>query len=101
MATLINTKNGKKIVLLNPAERGKRYSRDWANGRKHDGTPLTETEAAFRMGVLNERKTQAKIYNKKHGLKGKSKKNKTITSIEPYRDRGRPQDDFAGHGGWF
>lgn len=101
MATLINTKNGKKIVLLNPAERGKRYSRELANGRKNDGTPLTETEAAFRMGVLNERKTQAKIYNKKHGLKGKSKKNKKITSIEPYIDRGRPQDDFAGHGGWF
>ena len=101
MATLINTKNGKKIILLNPAERGKRYSRELANGRKHDGTPLTEPEAAFRMGVLNERKTQAKIYNKKHGLKGKSKKNKKITSIEPYIDRGRPQDDFAGHGGWF
>lgn len=74
MATPIETKNGKKIVLLNPAERGKRYSRELANGRKHDGTPLTETEAAFRMGVLNERKTQAKIYNKQHGLKSKAKK---------------------------
>lgn len=67
MATLINTKNGKKIVLLNPAERGKRYSRELSNGRKVDGTPLSATEAAFRMGVLNERKTQAKIYNKKRG----------------------------------
>lgn len=74
MATLIKTKNGKKVVLLNPAERGKRYSRELSNGRKVDGTPLTNTEAAFRMGVLNERKTQAKIYNKKKGLKGKSKK---------------------------
>lgn len=74
MATLIETKNGKKVVLLNPAERSKRYSRELANGVKHDGTPLTETEAAFRMGVLNERKTQAKIYNKKHGIKSKSKK---------------------------
>lgn len=101
MATLIKTKIGKKVVLLNPAERGKRYSRELANGKKFDGTPLTDTQAAFRMGVLNERKTQAKIYNKKHGLKGKSKKNKKITSIEPYIDRGRPQDDFAGHGGWF
>lgn len=74
MATLIETKNGKKVVLLNPAERSKRYSRELANGRKNDGTPLTETEAAFRMGVLNERKTQAKIYNKQNGLKSKSKK---------------------------
>ena len=73
MATLIETKNGKKVELLNPAERGKRYSRELANGVKHDGTPLTDTEAAFRMGVLNERKTQAKIYNKKNGLKSKAK----------------------------
>lgn len=74
MATLIKTKNGKKVVLLNPAERGKLYSRELANGKKFDGTPLTDTQAAFRMGVLNERKTQAKIYNKQNGLKGKSKK---------------------------
>lgn len=69
MATLIWTKKGKKVVLLNPAERGKRYSRELANGKKHDGTPLTATEAAFRMGVLSERKTQAKIYRRKHGGK--------------------------------
>ena len=74
MAKVITTRNGKKVVLLNPAERGKRYSRELANGRKHNGAPLTDTEAAFRMGVLNERKTQAKIYCKQHGLKSKSKK---------------------------
>ena len=74
MATLIETKNGKKIVLLNPAERGKRYSRELEKGIKHDGTPLTDTEAAFRMGVLNERKLQWKIYNKQNGLKSKAKK---------------------------
>lgn len=34
MTTLITTQKGKKIVLLNPAERGKRYSRKLANGRK-------------------------------------------------------------------
>lgn len=74
MATLIETKNGKKVVLLNPAERSKRYARELSNGTKHDGTPLTDTEAAFRMGVLNERKTQAKIYNKHNRLKSKAKK---------------------------
>lgn len=74
MATVINTKNGKKVVLLNPAERSKRYARELKSGRKSDGMPLTEAEAGFRMGVLNERKTQAKIYNREHGLKGKSKK---------------------------
>ena len=76
MATLIKTKNGKKVVLLNPAERGKRYSRELSNGRKVDGTPLTDTEAAFRMGVLNERKTQAKIYCRENGIKSKARKHK-------------------------
>ena len=76
MATLINTKNGKKIVLLNPAERGKRYSRELSNGRKVDGTPMTDTEAAFRMGVLNERKTQAKIYCRENGIKSKARKHR-------------------------
>lgn len=28
MATLIKTKSGKKVVLLNPAERSKRYARN-------------------------------------------------------------------------
>lgn len=74
MATLIKTKNGKKVVLLNPAERGKRYSRELSNGRKVDGTPLTDTEAAFRMGVLDERKTQAKIYCRENGIKSKARK---------------------------
>ena len=74
MATVITTRKGKKVVLLNPAERSKRYARELSSGRKRDGTPLTETEAAFRMGVLNERKTQAKIFNRKHGLKSKSRK---------------------------
>lgn len=74
MSKIVTTKSGKKIVLLNPSERAKRYSRELLRGSKVDGTPLTEAEAGFRMGVLNERKLQAKIYNKQHGLKSKSKK---------------------------
>lgn len=74
MATIIKTRNGKKVVLLDPAERSRRYSRELKSGKKHDGTSLSAAEAGFRMGVLNERKTQAKIYNRKHGLKGKSRK---------------------------
>lgn len=74
MATIINTKNGKKVVLLNPAERSKRYARELSNGRKQDGTPLTETEAAFRMGRSERTQNAAKIFNRKHGLKGKSRK---------------------------
>ncbi len=81
MATLIKKKNGKKIVLLNPAERSKRYSRELANGRKHDGTPLTDTEAAFRMGVLNERKTQAKIFKKNKAKAERVERRKTIDAL--------------------
>lgn len=74
MATLIKTKNGKQVVLLNPAERGKSYARELRNGCKKDGTPLTDYERGLRAGVLNERSVQAKIYNKQHGLKSKAKK---------------------------
>lgn len=74
MATLITTKKGKKIVLLNPAERSKRYAREMQSGIKHDGTPLTSEEKAFRAGVLNERGLQAKIYNKENGLQSRSRR---------------------------
>lgn len=69
MATVIKSKNGKKIVLLNPSERATQYSRELKHGRKRNGEPLTEAEAGFRMGVLNERSMQAKIYNRQHGIK--------------------------------
>ena len=73
MATVIKTKNGKKIVLLTPAERSKRYARELSNNRKQDGTRLTDFERGLRAGVLNERSLQAKIYNKQNDLKSKSK----------------------------
>lgn len=77
MATLIKTKNGKQIVLLNPAERSKRYARELKKGCKQDGTPLDDYERGLRAGVLYERSTQAKIYNKQNGKKSKKRgKNK-------------------------
>lgn len=74
MAKIITGKNGKKIVLLNPSERAKRYSRELANGKKQNGEKLTAAEAGFRMGVLDERKTQAKIYCCENGIKSKARK---------------------------
>ena len=74
MAKIITGKNGKKIVLLNPSERAKRYSRELANGKKQNGEKLTAAEAGFRMGVLDERKTQAKIYCRENGIKSKTRK---------------------------
>lgn len=74
MAKIITGKNGKKIVLLNPSERAKRYSRELANGKKQNGEKLTAAEAGFRMGVLDERKIQAKIYCRENGIKSKARK---------------------------
>ena len=74
MAKIITGKNGKKIVLLNPSERAKRYSRELANGKKQNGEKLTAAEAGFRMGVLDESKTQAKIYCRENGIKSKARK---------------------------
>lgn len=74
MAKITTGKNGKKIVLLNPSERAKRYSRELANGKKQNGEKLTAAEAGFRMGVLDERKTQAKIYCRENGIKSKARK---------------------------
>ena len=73
---VIHGKDGKKVVLLNPSERAKRFSRELANGRKQNGERLTAAEAGFRMGVLNERKTQAKIYCRENGIKSKARKHK-------------------------
>lgn len=66
-----NGRTGRKFE--NPAERSKRYAQELKKRKKYDGTPLTAVQAGYRIGVLNERKLQAKIYNKKHGLKSKSK----------------------------
>ena len=74
MAKIITGKNGKKIVLLNPSERAKRYSRELANGKKQNGEKLTAAGAGFRMGVLDERKTQAKIFCRENGIKSKARK---------------------------
>lgn len=59
-------KTGRKVVLLNPSERATGYARDLKTGKnRRTGQPLTAAQAGFRMGVLNERNLQAKIYNKK------------------------------------
>lgn len=72
MATVVTTKKGKVVVLLNPAERSQKYARElredrlWTNDMQHiKREGLTASEVGFRRGVLNERKKQAKIWKKK------------------------------------
>lgn len=69
MATVITTKRGKKVVLLNPSEKGKSYARQLKRGTKRDGTKLTRSQASFRMGYLQAREDSAKAFrhNKKKG----------------------------------
>lgn len=78
MAKQIINDKGKVITLENPAERAKRYANELHTGVGPNGQPLTPTQAALRMGVLKERQTQAKIYNKKHGRPNKHKNKKKV-----------------------
>ena len=80
MARTITTKNNKKITLLNPAEKGKKYAKELKN-KKHylnangfrslkksdDGKEikLTKAEASYRMGYLAARKDSANAYKAK------------------------------------
>ena len=69
MAHIIRTKNGKKIVLRNPAEKGKRYARQMKSGFIHEtGEKLKKEDYSYRAGYLDSRRDSAKAY--------KSKKNK-------------------------
>ena len=76
--TKIKDKKGRTITLLNPAQKGKKYSQELKEGYAisnsgkyridEDGPiPLTDTQKAFRSGYLSARKDSAKVY--KHNLK--------------------------------
>ena len=85
MATVIY-KHGRKIVLLNPAEKGAKAAAELKVGihatndqkvkRDDYGNPmpLTDTEKAWRSGYLAARKDSANCYNAQHGKKSKAKK---------------------------
>lgn len=86
MATVVRRKNGKRVVLLNPAEKGAKAAAELKVGVKltNDGQvkrdkygnaiPLTDTEKAWRSGVLSARRDSADCYNAKMGKKNKAKK---------------------------
>ena len=70
MAKIINTKNGNKIVLRNPAEKGKRYARQLKNGKVDEtGKALSPTDKAYRSGYLQARSDNAKAFNSKNKKK--------------------------------
>lgn len=54
MATIIKTKNNKKIVLLNPNEKAQRYKRQNMFGViKETGETLSPTDKAYRAGYVD------------------------------------------------
>ena len=66
------TKNG--IVLLNPAEKAKRYARQMKNGFiRETGEKLDKTDMAYRAGFLDARRDSAKAYCSNKGIKSKAK----------------------------
>ncbi|MDE6402020.1 MAG: hypothetical protein K2L54_05335 [Clostridiales bacterium] len=94
MSTIYKTKNGKEITLLNPAEKGKKAALELKHGchltndfvvkgdKNGNPIPLTDTEKAWRSGLLSARRDSANCYNAKNGKKdkkNKSGKKATIT----------------------
>ena len=68
VAHIVRTKNGNKIVLRNPAEKGKRYARQMKSGFiQETGEKLNDKGYAYRAGYLDSRRDSAKAYksNKK------------------------------------
>ena len=67
-ATICKTKNGKKVVLMTPTGKFKRYGRELNSGvNSRTGKKLNDCAAGYRMGYRGALGEQAKIYNKKHG----------------------------------
>lgn len=62
------------IVLLNPAEKAKRYSRQMKNGFiRETGEKLSSNDMAYRAGYLSARRDSAKAYCSNKGIKSRAK----------------------------
>lgn len=78
MSRIHKTKNGKSIVLLNPAEKSKRYARQLKTGIiSETGVIIDDKGRYWRMGYLTSRSDNAKAYRSLHpGKGGRKKRNK-------------------------
>ena len=67
MATVIRKSSGKKVVLLTPSEKAKRYARQMKNGKiSETGKKLTKVDYAWRAGYLAHQKDETKAFKAKH-----------------------------------
>ena len=77
MSRIHKTKSGTTIVLLNPAEKGKRYARQLKSGYiAETGVVLSPVDKSFRIGYLTSRSDNAKAYKSLHPRKYPKKKKK-------------------------
>jgi len=77
-ATVVKSKRGRDVTLLNPSQKGAKFAQELradvklTNDRskvKSGGRNLTEVERSYRAGYLDARKDSAKVHkhNKKKG----------------------------------
>lgn len=74
MAVVVRSRSGKRVTLLNPAEKGRKYAAELKKGihatndhvvkKNRQGKPirLTDTQKAYRSGYLTARSDNAKAY---------------------------------------
>lgn len=77
--TVIYAKNkkGRWVRLLNPDQRGRKYSKELHLGQEVDtGKPLRNTQKAFRSGYLKAREDNAKAYKSNKAKRAASRKKK-------------------------
>lgn len=66
-ATVCQTENGKKIVLLTPSGKCKRYERELRSGvNSRTGEVLSDGAKGYRMGYRAALGEQAKIFQRKN-----------------------------------
>lgn len=82
MAVTVTNKKGKKVTLLNPSEKGKKFAFELKSGTPQTNNgllktdkngkirSLTKEQRAYRSGYLDAQKDSAKAY-KHHQAKGK------------------------------
>jgi len=69
-ATICRTSDGKKVVLMTPTGKCKRYGRELESGKNsRTGEPLNDCAAGYRMGYRAALGEQARIHNKLNNLK--------------------------------
>lgn len=86
-------KNGKDVILLNPAEKGKKYAKELKDNihltndyvvKKNDkgkAQKLSKTSRAYRAGYLASRKDSANAYKAIHQVRNAKQAVRKVTKV--------------------